>query len=369
MITPEDMRKVTEAIWVQFKKDVSHVREKFCTDCLEDRGLRLMAAVLAEESQTKCVRCGSHSGRRLDAQSLGYVIYRFFVEGSRPGRHMPPVLIVGDGSSDKDIQFTGPLQRDYGFLKGLTGFQLMRNAPNLVRMGISSLRITLETRLGIHDWGEHAGTESIDEAFSQIVDYPVEFGLPPGRLLYRVRLGPRTPWNASEYDAPPTDLAKANRLNPEGVQVFYGALDVETCAFEMKPSLEEIVNEQMYVGTFRAARSLRLFDLLNSPDDFDGPDGPGALHSFLRSLFFPASRDYRISQELAVRVAARGFDGILYPSAYSYIREASAYPNIVLFGAPLSKGWIELLSVNKLLFRGVTYTCEPGPVFIEEEGR
>lgn len=362
---PNEAPRLLPPLWVDFDKDVSQVREQLCSDCFTDYGLRSTANAYGEESQSKCPRCGSISGKRLDDQLLAYVLHKFFVQGSSCGRHMPPVLTSGTTGPDGDIRFTPALQKDYELLKKLTGFRLMRNAPNLVRMGISSLRTTIETGLGICNWGDRTSPAEVEEAFGRIVDFPIQRELSPDRLIFRIRTAPRRPSDPSEYDAPPTGLAKANRLNLEGFRVFYGAFDIETCAFEMKPSLEAIVNEQMFVATFRPTRTLRIFDLLGYPFDMDGPDGPGGTHHFLKSIFFPQDHDYRISQELAVRIASRGFDGILYPSAYSYIREASAYPNLVLFGAPLANEVVELLSINKLSFRGVSFACEPAPVLID----
>jgi len=298
---------------------------------------------------------------------LAYVLYKFFAEGSRPARYLPPILIPSAAESELDIRFTPPLAQDYKLMYDLTGFQLKRNAPNLVRMGISSTRTGIEQRLGAADLGEGSEFDSTEKDFNNILDFPVPVDLTTETLLFRVRIAPKRPSNPSEYDSPPSDLAIANRLNPQAVRVFYGAFDVETCAFEMKPSMEDIVNERMHVATFRSTRTLRLFDLVRYPFDMDGPDGPGAVYYFIRSLFSPRDHDYKISQQLATRIAARGFDGILYPSAYSYIRNANAYPNIVLFGAPLASGQLQLLSINKMSFQAVSFACNLGPVLMDDD--
>ncbi|MBZ5566214.1 MAG: RES family NAD+ phosphorylase [Acidobacteriia bacterium] len=352
-------------LYVNFTKDVSLLHEQVCSDCFADHGLRVTATIYGEIAESQCPRCGSTTGRRLNSSVLGYVVQKFFVDGTRPGRHMPAVLIPGTSWPDDDIIFTPQLRRDYELLKQLTGFQLMRSAPDLIPMGITPLRLTLETCLGIHDWGDMAEPKSAAEAFAEVLDFPVEYTLAPTQLVFRVRLSPRTPSEPGEYDSPPVTSARANRLNRDGFRVFYGALDFETCVFEVKPSLEQIVHEDIYVATLRARRPLKLFDLLNFPFDLDGLNGPGSMYHFLRSLFFPADHDYRITQELGERIAARGYEGILYPSGFSYVRSASAYPNVALFGSPLASGAVILVSINRLCFRDIAYSCNLGPVVVE----
>lgn len=355
-----DRKHSIDPSWMSFGKDLSAVENEFCSDCFWDYGLKTEAAVLGKGNDAACPRCGSKQGKRLGARDLGELIQRFFVSGSRPGRHLPPILQPGT-AGDSDIIFTQHLQHDYALLKDLTGLQLMRNAPALIPMGLSPLRFGLETKLGIHDWADYADSRPVDNLLEPILSYPVDRVLSEGTAVHRIRINPDLPLEASQYDSPPPERTNANRLNRGGFQVFYGALDVETCIFEMKPALEELVNEEMMLASFRLSRNVRMFDFIGFPFDMDVASDPGTVYYFLRSLFFPADHDYRITQELSVRIAALGFDGIVYPSAYSYIREASAFPNVLFFGAPLQSGTLELRSIDKVCFRNVSYSYQFGP--------
>lgn len=65
----------------------------------------------------------------------------------------------------------------------------------------------------------------------------------------------RAPWK--ELGPPPTSLARAGRMNPGGIVVFYGALSELTAVSEVRPSVGGIVA----VGGFRPRRPLRVLDL------------------------------------------------------------------------------------------------------------
>jgi hypothetical protein len=330
----------------------------FCSDCLLDHGLRTQAARIGTVSQEACPKCGSKDGKRLTALLTADLIQQFFISASRSGRHMPPVLMLST-VRDPDLVLRPELRHDYDLLSSLVPFNLMRTAPQLIMMGLSPLRFAIEEALGI----EMIDGLQLDKLFSPIIDYPVDRIWPKDAVIYRIRVNPKRPLDPSEYDSPPAQFATANRLNHQGEQIFYGAPNVETCAFEVKPSLNEMVNEEMFVATFRLTRSIKLFDFINYPFDADVASNPGEIYFFLKSLFFPADGDYRITQELACRIKASNLEGVLYPSAYSYIRDASGYPNVALFGTPLRAGLLELVSINKVYFRSVSYGCELGAAF------
>jgi hypothetical protein len=349
-----------------FPKDCSDVSSKFCSDCFEDFGIRYEATALGSDPQGPCPRCRSPRGRRLDAGDIQQLLYEYFETGSRPGRHWPPVIKRGT-AGDGALGLSEPAQKDYELLRDLTGCQLMLNAPNLITMGDSSLRLTIETRLGVHDWAELGDQQTLEEALDPILSHPIEYVVHPGTILQRGRINPEEPTSPAEYDSPPVDKVKANRLNSSCEQVWYGAFDAETCIFELKPPLEDVVNETIYIGTFAATQKLNLFDVINRPFDMDmHVDGSGAIHYFLRSLFFPLDRDYKVTQELATRIRNLGFDGILYPSAFSYIRQAQAYPNVMLFGAPERLGTLGFISADKFCFRNVSYNFSYGPALVRQ---
>ena len=60
-----------------------------------------------------------------------------------------------------------------------------------------------------------------------------------------------------EIGPPPSRLAKAGRMNPQGISVFYGALDKYTCIAEVRAP----VGSSVVVGKFDLLRTIRLLDL------------------------------------------------------------------------------------------------------------
>ena len=82
---------------------------------------------------------------------------------------------------------------------------------------------------------------------------------------------------SEQLGAPPKEKARAGRMNPEGVPVFYGAFDRETCVAELRPP----VGGWVISGQFRLTRDLRVLDFKRLEDAYE--------HAPL-SLFDPESR-------------------------------------------------------------------------------
>ena len=62
---------------------------------------------------------------------------------------------------------------------------------------------------------------------------------------------------AQELGSPPSQLAKAGRMNPQGISVFYGATERSTCISELRPP----VGSSVTIGKFELLRSVNLLDL------------------------------------------------------------------------------------------------------------
>lgn len=60
-----------------------------------------------------------------------------------------------------------------------------------------------------------------------------------------------------ELGAPPSKLSRQGRMNAEGVAVFYGAADAETCIAEVRPP----VGSNVVVGCFRIIKKIKLLSL------------------------------------------------------------------------------------------------------------
>jgi hypothetical protein len=140
---------------------------------------------------------------------------------------------------------------------------------------------------------------------------------------------------------PPQSQANAGRMNAQGVVVFYGAMDINTCIAEMRPA----IGGDTAVISLCTDKPLRLLDftrLESSVGDslsYFRPDFKEKVekHKFLRHLHRLISQaitpgkesDYLITQtmtEYLAHVHPEPFDGILFASA-----QRAQGVNIVLF--------------------------------------
>ena len=132
-------------------------------------------------------------------------------------------------------------------------------------------------------------------------------------------------------------------MNVDGVTVFYGALESETCLAELRPH----IGGQAAVITVRTTSALRLLDFTKIKDSgrvlsYFQPDfnDQAEKNNFLRRLGSLISQpvgqgreaDYLITQTMAeylAHVHAKPFDGLLYKSV-----QKQGGTNIVLFPQP-----------------------------------
>ncbi|MFX4226390.1 MAG: RES family NAD+ phosphorylase [Porticoccaceae bacterium] len=147
---------------------------------------------------------------------------------------------------------------------------------------------------------------------------------------------------ARELGPPPHRLARAGRMNAEGISVFYGATGEETALSEIRP----VVGSYVAVGKFELVRKLRLLDLnLLKQSQQDGSIfDPSTSERRERALFlrdlsqmmvrpvhpFDEPFDYLSTQAIADYLATQVYpsiDGIIYPSVQANGPER----NVVIF--------------------------------------
>jgi hypothetical protein len=142
---------------------------------------------------------------------------------------------------------------------------------------------------------------------------------------------------------PPPEHARAERMSVDGVAVFYGALESETCLAELRPT----IGSEAAVITVRTTKALRLLDFTRIKDSYHvlsyfQPDfnEQAEKNIFLRQLGRLISQpvrpgresDYLITQTMAeylAHVHRESFDGLLYKSV-----QRTSGTNIVLFPKP-----------------------------------
>jgi hypothetical protein len=173
---------------------------------------------------------------------------------------------------------------------------------------------------------------------------------PAGTSVYRSRRADTADDYTRILSFPQTELApplsrhaRVGRMNPEGVSIFYGALDEPTCLAEMRSS----IGGYIVVGRFETSKALHILDFSRLDNTYwDGkqlsyfqPDFEKqiARRKFRRSLHRLISQpviaghehDYLITQVLAeylAHIRKQNFDGLLFAST-----QHEGGTNVVLF--------------------------------------
>jgi len=189
---------------------------------------------------------------------------------------------------------------------------------------------------------------------------PVVRELPEGSELFRARIchsredikdALRNPYKT--VGPPPPARARAGRMNVDGVAVFYGALDSDTCLAELRPAL----GGEAAVIKVHTTRPLRLLDFTKIKDshhvlsyfqpDFNEQVEKNDFFRHLENLISQPVRpgqeaDYLITQTMAEYLAHvhgeksderlfknQPFDGLLFKSV-----QKTGGTNVVLFPKP-----------------------------------
>lgn len=180
-----------------------------------------------------------------------------------------------------------------------------------------------------------------------------------------------------ELKSPQSKDAKAGRMNPAGISVFYGALSENTAIAEVRPS----VGSSVVVGAFKILKKMRLLnlpqiDLCYTGSIFD-PDYENRVsrrdffqkfHNLITKPILPTEEfiEYVPTQAVAEYVAhVLNFDGIIYASAQvssswsedeepvfrTHAKELSQEElqkcNVVLFGE-----WHDLVASESIVLQG-----------------
>lgn len=191
--------------------------------------------------------------------------------------------------------------------------------------------------------------------------------LPVGSTIYRARICDSTDLLKDAYKdpckhigPPPPAKARAGRMNSEGVAVFYGALEDDTCLAETRPAM----GNDVVVIKLLTTKSLRLLDFTRLEESYKGLSyfqtdfkEQAEKGAFLRSLQSLISQpivpgremDYLITQTMAEYLAhihPVRFDGILFKSV-----QRSGGINIVIFPDGPDKFPLEYVPDSFKLYR------------------
>ncbi len=355
-----------------------------CVNCIKDEPLREI--VRAEGHDQACLECGVESVA-VSIKHLAEIIDPFIRKYFCLGYYDP----YRDEQQGENLNFVVAkvVKQYFGFNQVLAGF-LIENDPADIRDGeepfyasdINYEQMPIDVSHLYGQWNailneirterrflSDRAREFFDWLFDGIENLFYEPNKDQGSmsLPVRAKLGVIQEWSAGtilfrarradtredytrvvlkpfkELAPPPSKYARAGRMNAEGVTIFYGALDVETCLAEMRSS----IGGYTVLGEFETTKPLRLLDLSRLDkaswdgkplsyfqSDFDEQvtrrKFSRRLHKLISEPVIPGHEDeYLMTQVLAEYLAYvhnANFDGLLFAST-----QYKDGTNVVLF--------------------------------------
>ena len=196
------------------------------------------------------------------------------------------------------------------------------------------------------------------------------------RLASSIR---RTGANSTARLFRPRQRRLADSTHPN-LPVLYGSPDLQTCLHECRVTVEDA----LFLATLRPVRELKLLNLVSFPDEPLSHPCEDLDHAMVM-LFLAEPHAYPISRAIACAALDAGYDGLVYPSFFSMLRNgvqpfesylglsnrsiselrpmeaAKMIPNLAIFGRPIQEGMLTVTCINRVILRKATYSIHFGP--------
>ncbi len=354
-----------------FVKDKKTDELLICSECFQDEGLKLVADSIGIQNPRKCPNCYSINGKKLTKQLVHKLCYLFFVRGTIVKFEFggcPTIQFNEQHFNQSEIQVSPWLSNDLRLLEKVGKIGLFKYGPRLWMTG------NIEPLKGLQKEIER------DQIINKILNTFPNKEISNKDYFYRIRINPKNPSDVFEYDSAPDFFLGLNRFDHVGFPVLYGSSDLELCIHECRVS----VDDNLFVGKLVPNQKLNILDLSvlleEKSTEFESLDI--AIHF----LFLAGQHSYPICRQIAKRAQEYGYDGIIYPSYFSYLKmgsipfdtiyglsirripqlknvaESQGIPNIALFGHPVKENKINVTCINKVILKRVSYELTFGPV-------
>lgn len=345
-----------------------------CSNCFSNEGLRLDAERLGETDLSPCPRCGAIIGRKLKAGQLLKLTQQFFVWGSmRKLDYGGAPLVQFNDLRKTEISMPDSLCADADLLADVLGIGFFHYGPRLWMLGhIEPLKCLKNENLR-----SMVIDRIVREYRCRVITTQEKF--------YRVRKNPSDPSQDNQYDSPPPELSNG-RLGTSDLPTLYASSDLQTCLHECRVTSED----ELFVATLKPMRNLEFLNvaaLLDEPQEVTEFE---SLDLAVYMLFLAGEHSYPITRALSRAVRSAGFDGLMYPSYFSMLRngvkpfettyglsnriipqyrefeEAKTSVNLAIFGRPIEEGLLDVSCVNRVILGMVNYSVHFGPVLDDE---
>ncbi|MDE0264816.1 MAG: RES family NAD+ phosphorylase [Bryobacterales bacterium] len=340
-----------------------------CSNCFVDEGLRLDAEHLGEDDHSLCPRCAASKGRKLTSHRLATLAQGFFVWGSlRRFDYGSAPRIQFNDRLKSDIELPGSLNADAAVFEDALGIGFFPYEPRSWMFGEVEPLEALQCY------------ESRSAVIARILREYGSRTLTVQNKFYRIRKNPDEPSRVEQYDSPPAELSNG-RLNTAQLPVLYASPDLQTCLHECRVTAED----DLFMATLRPARDLKLLDVAALLDEPRRVSEFESLDLAVNMLFLAGTHSYPIARELSHAAQSAGFDGIVYPSYFSMLRngvkpfettygmwhrripqyrkfeEAKVSANFAIFGRPIQEGLVDVCCINRVVLSTVLYGVHFGP--------
>ena len=351
-----------------------------CAECFENEGLRLDGAAIGREHSSVCPRCGAAGGAKLTNLSLAGLAQSFFVRGSLHRTEFGAApLIKFNNKRPSDIgTCPGWPSGDAALFEEVLKIGFFWYGPPDWQVGINDNLAKLEQQ------------DEREQVIARILEaYPPEI-LTEADKFYRLRkvsgdayaLGKFDSTEWGQFDSPPIPAKpeKAGRLDSPNVPALYGSPDLQTCLHECRVTVEDA----LFLATLRPARELKLLNLVSFPDESLSHPCEDLDHAMVM-LFLAGPHAYPLSRAIACAARDAGYDGLVYPSFFSMLRNgvqpfescfglsnrsnpelrpveaAKMIPNLAIFGYPIQEGILTVSCINRVILRQANYSIHFGP--------
>lgn len=352
----------------------------FCSDCLQDEGLKLTAEAVGRNYSKRCPRCKSKRGKKLDIEGLKTVAYKFFVQGSirKADYGASPIIQFNKYNKTEWFGSSMKLNHDTDLIAKVLEVGFFYYGPRLWMVGHIEPLEALQSK------------NERNKVFEQIFQsYPTTI-LAPEEKFYRIRISPKNPLATHEYDSPPAEFCGSGRFDSADCPVLYGSQNVQICLHECRVTADD----NLFIATLFPTRELKLLDLNRVLDEKPPISEFESLDLSLHMLFLAGKHSYGITKALAHAAKANGFDGIIYPSYFSFLQTGhqpfetilgistrwfaawskeeqsieferrKLIPNLAIFGRPVTNGDITVENINKIALDRVEYSYHFGPASV-----
>jgi len=343
-----------------------------CSKCFRDEGLYLDAEKIGVENDEICQNCNSKNGKKLTKKLVRNLCYRFFVRGTVEKLDYGgfPIIQMNEYqiNNKNGVELSEHLKEDAKIIENAGEIGLFYYPPRFWMLG------EIEPLKDLQNQNRNKIIEKVFEL------YPTkEFSKEDS--FYRLRLNPENPENVNEYDSPPDNFIGDGRLDDLSFPLLYGSQDLQICIHECRTSAED----NIYVGKLKPTRNLKLLDLTELIKEEEGVSEFESLDLAIHFLFLAGKHSYLICREIAKSAFKKNYDGIIYPSYFSYISnglvpfetiygisirkldemkdyaKSQVIPNLAIFGRPINEGILKVECINKVIINQVFYETSFGP--------